>query len=72
MKVKVEYTVYKTMEVEIPKALAEAYRKAKDSDNPFDLDAAYNDMSKFVDVYVKAEEGEDNVGNIFDWDDIES
>ena len=73
MKVKVEYTIYKTMEVEIPKALTEAYRKAvEDSDNPFDLDAAYDDINEFVDTYVKAEEGKDNVDSVFEWDEIES
>ena len=72
MKVKVEYTIYKTMEVEIPKALTEAYRKAvKDSDNPFDLDAAYDDINEFVDAYVKAEEGKDNVDSVFEWDEME-
>ena len=73
MKVKVEYTVYKTMEVEIPKALSEAYRKAtEDFDNSFDTDCAYDDISDFVDTYVKAEEGKDNVDSVFEWDEIES
>lgn len=72
MKVKVEYTIYKTMEIEIPKALSEAYRKAKDSDNPFDTDYIYDDINEFVDAYVKAEEGKDNVDSVFEWDEIES
>lgn len=73
MKVKVEYTIYKTMEVEIPKALSEAYRKAvandRDSD---DVDDAYDNISEFVDTYVKAEEGDDNVDCVYEWDEIES
>lgn len=72
MKVKVEYTIYKTMEIEIPKALSEAYRKSKDSDNPFDIDCAYDDISEFADAYVKAEEGKDNVDTVFEWDEMES
>jgi hypothetical protein len=71
MKVKVEYTIYKTMDIEVPKALSEAYRKAKDSDNPFDLDCAYDDISEFVGVYVKAEEGDDNVDTVIEWDETE-
>ena len=73
MKVKIEYTVYKTMEVEIPKALSEAYRKAvADNWSSEDTDNAYDDISDFVDVYVKAEEGEDNVDCVYEWDEIES
>lgn len=72
MKVKVEYTIYKTMEIEIPKALSEAYRKSKNSDNPFDIDCAYDDISEFADAYVKAEEGKDNVDSVFEWDEMES
>lgn len=71
MKVRVEYTIYKTMEIEIPKALSEAYHKSKDSDNPFDADCAYDDISEFVGVYVKAEEGDDNVDCVIDWDEME-
>ena len=72
MKVKVEYTIYKTMEIEIPKALSEAYRKSEDSDNPFDMNCARDDITEFVDVYVKAEEGKDNVDCVYEWDEIES
>ena len=73
MKVKVEYTVYKTMEVEIPKALSEAYRKAVNNNwDSEDTDNAYDDISKFVDVYIKAEEGEDNVDCVYEWDEMES
>ena len=72
MKIKVEYTVYKTMEIEVPKALSEAYRKEKDFDGPFNGDCAYDDISEFAYVYVKAEEGKDNVGSIFDWNEVES
>ena len=71
MKVKVDYTIYKTMEIEIPKALSETYRKAKDSDNPFDEDCAYDDISEFDDTYVKAEEGKDNVDSVFEWEEME-
>lgn len=71
MKIKVEYTVYKTIEIEVPKALSEAYRKSEDSDNPFDMDCAYDDISEFADGYVKAKEGEDNVDTIIEWDEME-
>ena len=71
MKVKVEYTVYKTMEVEIPKALKEAYHKALMSQDPFDIDDAYDNISEFADAYVKAEEGKDNVDTVIDWDEVE-
>ena len=73
MKVKVGYTIYKTMEVEIPKALSEAWHKAtEDFDNPFNTDYAHEDINDFVDIYVKAEEGKDNVDTVFEWDEIES
>lgn len=72
MKVRVEYTIYKTMEVEIPKALSEAYRKTRNSDDPFDADCAYDDISEFVGIYVKAEEGDDNVDCVIEWDEMES
>lgn len=72
MKVKVEYTVYKSMEIEVPKALSEAYRKAVannwDSD---DVDDAYDNIIEFVDAYVKAEEGKDNVDTVIEWDEVE-
>ena len=72
MKVKVEYTIYKTMEIEIPKALSEAWRKAVTNDwGSEDADNAYDDISEFVGVYVKAEEGEDNVDTVIEWDEIE-
>ena len=71
MKVKVEYTIYKTMEIEVPKALSEAYRKAKNSDRSIDINIACNDISDFVGVYVNAEEGIDNVDSVFDWDEVE-
>lgn len=73
MKVKVEYTIYKTMEIEIPKALSEAWRKAVANNwNSEDTDNAYDDISEFVGVYVKAEEGDDNVDCVIEWDEIES
>ena len=72
MKVKVEYTVYKTMEIEIPKALSEAWHKAVANDwGSKDADNAYDDISEFTKVYVKAEEGEDNVDTVIEWDEIE-
>ena len=73
MKVKIEYTIYKTMEIEIPKALSETYRKATEEfDNSFDTDCIYDDINDFVDAYVKAKEGKDNVDSVFEWDEIES
>lgn len=72
MKVKVEYTIYKTMEIEIPKGLSEAYHKAVANNwGSEDTDNAYDDISEFVGVYVKAEEGDDNVDCVIDWDEIE-
>jgi len=71
MRVKVEYTLHKTMEVEIPKALSEAYKAAENSGSLFEWDAAYVDIAKFADAYVKAEEGKDNVDTIFEWDEME-
>lgn len=72
MKVKVEYTIYKTMEIEVPKALSEAYRKAVATNwSSEDTDNAYDDISEFVDTYVKAEEGEDNVDTVIEWDEME-
>lgn len=73
MKVRAEYTIYKTMEIEVPKALSEAYRKAV-ANNWYseDTDNAYDDISEFVGVYVKAEEGDDNIDGVIEWDEIES
>lgn len=73
MKVKVEYTVYKTVEIEIPKALSEAWRKAVANDwGSEDADNAYDDISDFVGAYVKAEEGDDNLDCVIEWDEVES
>ena len=71
MKVRAEYTVYKSMEIEIPKALKEAYHKAVMNQDPFDVDEAYDNISEFVGTYVKAEEGDNNVDCVIDWDEIE-
>ena len=71
MKVKVEYTIYKTMEIEVPKALSEAYRKAKNFNRSIDINIACNDIGDFVEVYVNAEEGIDNVDSVFGWDEVE-
>lgn len=72
MKVKVVYTVYKTMEIEIPKGWSEAYRKAEANNwDSEDIDSAYDDITNFVWVYVKAEEGKDNVDCVYEWDEIE-
>lgn len=73
MKVKVEYTLYKTMEVEIPKVLSEAWHKAVANDwNSEDADNAYDNISDFVGAYVKAEEGDDNIDTVIEWDEMES
>lgn len=72
MKVKVEYTLYKTMEVEVPKKLSEAWRKAVANDwGSDDADDAYDNISEFVDGYVKAKEGEDNIDTVIEWDEME-
>ena len=72
MKVKAEYTIYKTMEIEIPKALSEAWRKAVANDwDSEDADNTYDDISEFVGVYVKAEEGIDNVDTVIEWEEME-
>lgn len=73
MKVRAEYTIYKSMEIEIPKALSEAYYKAVANDRSSEeADNAYDDISDFVGAYVKAEEGDDNLDCVIDWYKIES
>lgn len=72
MKVKVEYTIYKTMEIEVPKVLSETYYKMKkEKPYSFAFDEAYDNISEFVGAYVKAEEGYDNVDCVIDWDEME-
>ena len=67
MKVKVEYTIRKSMEIKIPKALSKVYH----SQNPFDIDNAYYNICEFIDTCVKEKEGKDNVDCIIDWDETE-
>ena len=72
MKVKVEYTVYKTMEIEVPKNLSEAWYKSVDNEwGSQSTDDAYDDISEFVGNYVKEKEGEDIVDCVIEWDEME-
>lgn len=70
MKVKVNYTVYKTMEIEIPDALGDAYKEAREIGD-IEYEESYDDIMEYICEYIHEEEnGEEDI--ICDWDEVES
>lgn len=71
MKVKVNYTVYKTMEIEIPDTLENAYKEARKIGDTEYEDDSYDDIMEYICEYVHEEEnGEEDI--IYDWNEVES